>query len=96
LFWQPVGDSNAIVSVILELAKDLQKQKEDELSEILGTTRAPLSLAARYQLPPLPPPRAVTSKVGGNDFGLPCNLYFLHYRNCPPTLFLVMVTSFLD
>jgi hypothetical protein len=42
-FWQPVGDSNAIVSVILDLAKDLQKQKEDDLSEILGTTRAPLS-----------------------------------------------------
>jgi hypothetical protein len=42
-FWQPVGDSNAIISVILDLAKDLQKQKEDELSEILGTTRAPLS-----------------------------------------------------
>jgi hypothetical protein len=43
-FWQPVGNSNAIISVILDIAKDLQKQKEDELSEILGTTRkAPLS-----------------------------------------------------
>jgi hypothetical protein len=42
-FWQPVGDSNAIVSVILDIAKDLQTQKEDKLSEILGTTRAPLS-----------------------------------------------------
>jgi hypothetical protein len=42
-FWQPLGDSNAIVSVILDIAKDLQAQKEDKLSEILGTTRAPLS-----------------------------------------------------
>jgi hypothetical protein len=42
-FWEPVGDSNAIVSAILDIAKDLQEQKEDKLSEILGTTRAPIS-----------------------------------------------------
>ena len=42
-FWEPVGDSNKIVSIILDIAKDLQEQKEDKLSEILGTTRAPMS-----------------------------------------------------
>ena len=42
-FWQPVEDSNKIVSAILDIAKDLQAQKEDKLSEILGTTRSPLS-----------------------------------------------------
>jgi hypothetical protein len=42
-FWEPVGDFNKIVSVILDIAKDLQEQKEDKLSEILGTIRAPVS-----------------------------------------------------
>jgi hypothetical protein len=42
-FWSPVGDSSKIASVILDIAKDLQQQKEDKLSEILGTLRAPVS-----------------------------------------------------
>jgi hypothetical protein len=42
-FWKPVGDSNAIVAVILDIAKDLQQQKDNKLSEILGTIRAPVS-----------------------------------------------------
>jgi hypothetical protein len=42
-FWSaPVGDSSKIESVILDIAKDLQQQKEDKLSEILGTIRAPV------------------------------------------------------
>ena len=42
-FWSPVGDSSQIVSVILDIAKDLQQQKDDKLSEILGTIRASVS-----------------------------------------------------
>jgi hypothetical protein len=42
-FWEPAGDLNEIVSVILDIAKELQEQKEDKLSEILGTIRAPVS-----------------------------------------------------
>jgi hypothetical protein len=42
VFWSPVGDSSKITSVILDFAKDLQRQKEAKLSEILGTIRAPV------------------------------------------------------
>ena len=42
-FWSPVGDSEKIASVILDIAKDLQQQKDEKLSEILGTIRAPVS-----------------------------------------------------
>jgi hypothetical protein len=49
-FWSPVGDSSKITSVILDIAKDLQQQKEDKLSEILGTIRA-LALLQSKQNP---------------------------------------------
>jgi hypothetical protein len=42
-FWSPVRDSSKIASVILDITKDLRQQKEDKLSEILGTIRAPVS-----------------------------------------------------
>jgi hypothetical protein len=41
-FWPPVGDSSKIASVILDITKDLQQQKDDKLPEILGTIRAPV------------------------------------------------------
>jgi predicted metal-dependent hydrolase len=41
--WSPVGDSSKIGSLILDIAKDLQQQKEEKLSEILGTIRVPVS-----------------------------------------------------
>jgi hypothetical protein len=41
-FWSPVGNSSKIASVILDIAKDPQQQKEDKLSEIVGTIRAPV------------------------------------------------------
>jgi hypothetical protein len=36
-FWLPVGDPSEIASVILDIAKDLQQQKDGKLSDILGT-----------------------------------------------------------
>ncbi len=42
-FWSPVGDCDQIASVILDIAKDLQQEKDDGLSLILGTTKAPVS-----------------------------------------------------
>jgi hypothetical protein len=41
--WLPVGDSNQIASVILGIAKDLQQQRDNKLSVILGTIKAPVS-----------------------------------------------------
>jgi hypothetical protein len=46
-FWSPAGDASKIASVILDIAKDLQQQKEDKLSDILGTIRAPVSLRSK-------------------------------------------------
>jgi hypothetical protein len=42
-FWSPIGDSDKIASVIIDIARELQQQKDDKLSEILGTSRAPVS-----------------------------------------------------
>jgi len=41
--WSPVGDCNEIASVILDIAKDRQQQRDKKLSEILGTLKAPIS-----------------------------------------------------
>ncbi len=41
-FWLPIGDSDKIASVIIDIARELQQQKDDKLSEILGTSRAPV------------------------------------------------------
>jgi hypothetical protein len=42
-FWSPVGDPSEIASVILDIAKDLQLQRDDKLSDILSTIQAPVS-----------------------------------------------------